>query len=512
VSAQWSKPNFGHLTDNSPPFRIYSYLLDGEFVHTKRTWSRKEFEDNFDNDRTGPQAYHFHTNILGVNRAIHDEAEELLYKRNIFVVLSYKYFGLGNENAGLFWLPVVSNRHAPRMKSHSVRIHVSPGTAGVRDPMISGNASLQSAIFLARDLEVFCLIMTTAGTMCTQTALTVALHRNGAGAPMIDYPLPLAKANRITPQFRCELRNNKYRQIDAATQRQLLAPMARILAPSQRVSFEGIVFDIQEVERFKQTMSPTLNCIRAFKWTFFEAMSLAKDVADAVLLHDDIEYVMTLYHTIALTLGVFSFIQESLPGQRQAFFAACPEAAEASDILALEALVNAGCSAAKVKDGKVLLQVGEGIQAYMRRRAEENRSWENIPPQLERLCYSVMMWKNLYCGVEGHKATIREVVEYLTSSTRHPHLAHDASILSRHPDQGALVTRKHLPFNKCSAFQLPLPRTAFHNPLLEQYKERFKGWLDLDLLRSLAERQKQDINNLQMRYRIRVTAFDELDL
>lgn len=117
--------------------------------------------------------------------------------------------------------------------------------------------------------------------------------------------------------------------------------------------------------------------------------------------------------------------------QRQDFLMACPEIAEACDILALEALVNAGCCAAKARDGKVLREVGEGIQAYIKRRAEENRSWDNIPPQLARHCYSVMMWKKLYCGADGHKATIREVVEYLTSSDRHPHLVHDAEILLR---------------------------------------------------------------------------------
>jgi hypothetical protein len=61
---------------------------------------------------------------------------------------------------------------------------------------------------------------------------------------------------------------------------------------------------------------------------------------------------------------------------------------------------------------------------------------------------------------------------------------------------------------QCSAFQLPVLLTSLHKPLLEQ--DRFKGWLDLDLLHSLHEGQKKDINNLQKQFRIKVTAFDEL--
>jgi len=164
-------------------------------------WSRTEHEDNFNDNRTGPQAYHFHTNILGVNRAIHDEAEELLYKRNMFVVFSYEWFGLGHENGGLLWLPIVSNKYVPRMKSHAVRIHVSPGTAGHRDPMVRGNASMQAVIFLVRDLDAFCLVMTTAGSSCTQTNLSVTLHKDERGVPTMGFPGAFNAANRAAPQF-----------------------------------------------------------------------------------------------------------------------------------------------------------------------------------------------------------------------------------------------------------------------------------------------------------------------
>jgi len=429
-------------------------------------------EDNDDEDRSGSQAYQFHTNILGVNHTIRKEAEELLYKRNIFVVLSYEYFRLGIEHGGLFWLPIVSKNHGPKMKKHSVRIRVSPGSAGHRGAGFKGNTSMQSVIFLARDLDVFCLIMATAGASCTQTNLTVLLSKNGAGGAMLGFPEASNIPNLAAPQFECELRNTEYRQFDGATQRQMLAPMARILAPSQRVSFRGVVCDFQEVDRMKEVMSPTLNCLPASKWALFEALSLAKDVADAAFPHDDPKFVMTLYHTIALTLAESTCLSEDRSSQRQELVIACPEAVEACGILALEAWVSAACCAVKARDEEALGEVSLYIQESMERRAEEYRTWKNTPPQLEGLCYSVMMWAQLYV-IEGDLPTIREVVQYLTGCGRNPHLVHDSEILLRQPDQEAVLTPEHLPFDQCSALQLPLPSMSYHKTLLKP--RRFDG-------------------------------------
>jgi hypothetical protein len=478
----------------------------------KRTWSRKEYEDNFDRDRSGPRAYRFETSILGVNHAIHDEAEELLYKRNIFIVLSYEYFGLGNEIGGLVWLPIVSNKHAPRMKMHAVRFHVSPGTSGYQDPILSGNSSMQSAIFLARDLEVFCLIMATAGSTCIHDGLAVMLSRYGAGIRTIGPAVGFITSDLKPSQFMSELRNTKHRQIDAATQRQLLAPMARILCSSQRVTFKGIVCDFPQVERLKQIMSPSLSCDPALKWAFFEALSMAKDVADAAVPYDDIKFVMNLFHKISLTLLVCTYTLNDGPAQvaeRRRFLSACPEVAEACDILLLEACVNVAFCAMKARDITVLLEASNDINKSIQRRAAEGGSWD-VPPELELHFYSIMLWKCLYCDVQSAMPTVRAVAYHLKNYESGPHQTHDSEILSRHPDQGALVTREHLPFEQCSAVQLPLPSLSCHKALMV-LQDRFKGWLDMDIIRSLDEGMKKNINSQQKCFRIKVTDFDELE-
>lgn len=394
------------------------------------------------------------------------------------------------------------------MKLHSVRIHVTPGTVGYRDPILSGNASMHSAIFLARDLEVFCLIMTTAGSSCTDTDLTVTLFRDVTGVPRIS-PSAGPNTSRIAaPQFKCELRDTRYRQIDAATQRQILAPMARILAPSQRVSFKGIVCDLEKVECLKQTMSPTLSCPYAYRWAYFEALSIAKDVADAAVPYDDISFAMNLYQTIATTLAVCTCTHISHLAQRPAFLFTWPQVAEACDILKLEALVDKACCAIQARDCKELYEASESILEVMHRRSAEHKSEEALSPQLKAYCFSVAFWAGIYTNVPCGMPTIRQLAECFARYDHGLHQVHDSEILQRHPDQDVAVTQKHLPLDQCSAFQLPLPRLSHHKTFLEQ--ERFKGWLDMDLIRSLNEDLKKKVNGQQKQCKIRVAAFDEL--
>ena len=73
----------------------------------------------------GLVAYKFHTAILAVNRTIGSEAKELMYKRNIFVVLSCQWPSPGKIFGGLLWLRLVSQNFADRMQLHSLHIHLT---------------------------------------------------------------------------------------------------------------------------------------------------------------------------------------------------------------------------------------------------------------------------------------------------------------------------------------------------------------------------------------------------
>lgn len=63
--------------------------------------------------------YHFHTNVLAVNRTVHDKTEEFLYKNNTSVVVSLKWPDLEEDGPGLACFPVVSEHRVASLKHHS---------------------------------------------------------------------------------------------------------------------------------------------------------------------------------------------------------------------------------------------------------------------------------------------------------------------------------------------------------------------------------------------------------
>lgn len=55
--------------------KIYGYLLDSDYTRLRRTVNQNQEKTQFERVAREEMAYHFHTNILAVNRAIHEEAE-----------------------------------------------------------------------------------------------------------------------------------------------------------------------------------------------------------------------------------------------------------------------------------------------------------------------------------------------------------------------------------------------------------------------------------------------------
>ena len=108
--------------------KIYGYLLDGDYARLERPATRPDTPEEFQRYVETDNAYHFHTNIMAVNRTIHEETEELLYKRNAFIVISFQWPSLNTLRGGMFSVPVVSSKFVNRMQLHSTRIHISPGT------------------------------------------------------------------------------------------------------------------------------------------------------------------------------------------------------------------------------------------------------------------------------------------------------------------------------------------------------------------------------------------------
>jgi hypothetical protein len=145
-------------------------LLDSDYTRIQRKYDKSAHNHN----QTGPKAYHFHTNILAVNHTIHDEAEELMYKSNTFVVVSYQWPSLGKERGGLFWAPVVSNKHVAATKLHSLRIHINSGTTAL--DRTNASVPVESCIILAGDMNAFAATMYARERDNTGGCITISKH------------------------------------------------------------------------------------------------------------------------------------------------------------------------------------------------------------------------------------------------------------------------------------------------------------------------------------------------
>jgi hypothetical protein len=138
-------------------------------------------------------------------------------------------------------------------------------------------------------------------------------------------------------------------------------------------------------------------------------------------------------------------------------------------------------------------------------------SWK-MPEKLEAYYVSVNLWFDIYRLVNPYyPRTVRKVVSDLTRVESGPHQIHDLEILKRHANLDDIITFQHLPFEQCSAYQLPLPGTPFYETIDSMsWKSHYHEFHDLDLLRSLSDDQRKTINDLQKRYRLGVTDFENL--
>jgi hypothetical protein len=258
---------------------IYSYLLDSKYTRLSRC-----IDDEAENTElfgSGVIAYKFHTNILAVNHAIRSEAEELLYKRNTFIVASNQWPGLNKALGGLAWVPMVSKKHVNRMYRHSARIHIgqSPAALAVFARHTGNKAPVNAFIMLGDDMEAFCLSAHYSVAHIVGPILQVTQISPSGNELQVDEEHMGIKPSHL----KCELRDTEYRLMDASTRRRLLAPFVSVIGASQRLIFTGRICDETQIAHLRRIMSPSTSCLVARWYHLMEYFSQAKEIADNAL-------------------------------------------------------------------------------------------------------------------------------------------------------------------------------------------------------------------------------------
>lgn len=461
--------------------------------------------DTIKSRNSGVVAYKFQTAILGVNRAIHDEAEKLMYKRNVFILLSYQCEQRDMSHGGLLWLPVVSMKHVGWMQLHSLRIHHNFGS------LQSRYIQLQSCIILADDLEAFCLAvrMSTAERVGAGVPLAFAPGRTIIG--LYDDP-EVGIYRRPDMKCLCDLRNTKHRPMDETFQHRLLTPLASMSCINQRVMIRGAVCNPSEVDHLKQLMSPSLICTEATVLHELQTLVIAKDIANAAVGHDELAFVLHLYEHIAGYLCM-------LMVQKEKILEAVPRSIDLVETMFFEVSINIGCGRLKLRDFDAVDDWFHNAGSMLDRLYERlGRGWE-VPDGIRHYHHSLGIWRSLYCpdGIREaskvpHGTVAHEVGQFQICS-RFPHQAYDLEILKRNPDQEAIVSAEHLPFDQCSISQLPFLATSFYKNVenLEEFTQS-RGWHDIRCLKSLDDQTKTTINYVQKQHGGQVTDFSLFDI
>ncbi|KAF1984786.1 hypothetical protein K402DRAFT_395481 [Aulographum hederae CBS 113979] len=242
--------------------QIYSYLLKSDSVRVQEKGKR--------------HSYKFQTSILAVNKAIHDEAQEYLYKNNCFVVVSYRWVNLPKDLA-TFCVPVVTETKAAKMKEHSLRIHFEwPASKMSCSCCPPENNALGSFLMVAEDHENLLRMLRIFNIRIRGEHLFVTSARD----EQVDfYPQADAKKTVLKIQFR----DTPYFKTTNAFYRRTLEPFKQVRGVGQKVTITGGTVDPDYVKEVCTAMYPKVVWASALGWDLLElAKSWKKDADRAV--------------------------------------------------------------------------------------------------------------------------------------------------------------------------------------------------------------------------------------
>lgn len=490
--------------------QIYGYLLDSAYTRVIRPDDGLGYDYMYDEEDYGRytiQAYKFHTNILAVNLTIHDEAEEYLYKNNVFIVASLEWPSFATSwFGGMQMVPLVNAKHVARMQHHSLRLQFTPTLKDLKNSAPGFRAGdkvpITSFLLLHDDLRALCNTMRY--RIGSLSGFAVMIPDNPRWQLWVAGANPYSIRADEPASMEIQLRDTRFRAVDAALQRDMLDAVSTISCCSMRVTLSGAVRieDAAYISRVKDLMGPTLLSRHAAGWADFESLREAKDLADGIARLGELQEAALSYEYIyGETWGLLDS-EEPISVTRRPIQALRFDVM--STLVYLEVkrrrLSCLGTTAGRIVDLWDMLR--------------NTRESSGLPSQREQShLHHLLMLCDLY-ALEPRNETRKQslsvdtAMALLTELEPSPHILHDLAILEKVPDKNELVVH-HLPIEECAAFKLPLPHFTFHqNPHLNKQPDYIVGRQNLDALRRLDSEDKEYINWYQKEYGQKITTWE----
>lgn len=260
---------------------IYRHLLLGVRTRYQPQNAPGQYTSPVNSYTSAAHLYHFHTNILAVNKQIHDEASNILYKENTFVVLSskspsFEYF------RNITDVPIVSVRFAGRMKHHAMRLHFAWATPPLKLVQAQSGANsrtwnkgIQALIMLHEDLPRLCCMLQSQYCLSPQTQ--TIMQKTALATFFVSMPKDTKMVN-----LKIELRTSPYREMTEDLDRDLLEPFQSVVSAGQIVTITGSRPDI--TNPLQDRMVPDLIWASGMLWSLYHTTRTLKDAYDNLAL------------------------------------------------------------------------------------------------------------------------------------------------------------------------------------------------------------------------------------
>ena len=255
---------------------IFGYLLHHEHVREKPYYARIPSErskvssewmldcktstlmrvqlcDNNKRENSSAYTYHFHTNILAVNKQIRDEALRTL-RSNRFIVVSYLWPGLATlkHNIGV---PIVteSPAHVARFDQHVLHIHCrAPTTTKVAKIMV------ESFLIVTDQLPTLCTFLRLVHSSLFSPAPFVT--QTSSDMPRTFHmttTTPEGIAKQLVPAILIQIKDRPEGQDFPQVTEDLLQPLGAVVHGMQDVSFLNVGTGLAVyTDKLRQMMGP----------------------------------------------------------------------------------------------------------------------------------------------------------------------------------------------------------------------------------------------------------------
>lgn len=286
---------------------IYSYLLNGETISCTDTKQRGSVAKR-----------RFELSVLSVNKQIHDEAREYLFKQHTFVLVTHQCLAFNsndtNYNDGLLHqhqLPVVTADYKVATNFNHATLHIDircnrrPWLNGIEVARLQEEWGIEEApagafLITARELRALCQMLQCRYWTIESPAVLLASKVAGVTASRV----PVVRQESVVDQRLVSTRVNFHKTVfKSATpmlESSVLATLQNnLVGACQEVQLTGFSLTPAAARSVAKRMAPDIINVSALAWSILQYVREVKGAGDKSFLQGDVSQALLYYRQLS---------------------------------------------------------------------------------------------------------------------------------------------------------------------------------------------------------------------